>query len=312
MMNASTDNSAWVRPDAPNSSATNRTAADLEREGEQIRADLDRTLDEIERKLSPGELLDRSVEFLRNNGSDFVREAGETVRNNPVPVLLTAAGLIWLTTSIASRNRRVRASSERRGNEFASYRGAAGYDEDSDEFDRSDDQGDGRIRDKVNETRSRVTDAAHRVSGKAHNVTDKVKGRLSSSMQAVQERAQGAGSNLMNLVREQPVALGALALAAGALIGAALPVTQYENRLVGPVRDRTMSRAKELGEKQYENLKQAVSSSLERPTSHQGSNQESNEQGSNEQSSNRSAAWQSDASRNVAASTGSDQPPERG
>ena len=248
-MNASTDKGAWS-PD--------RSPSDLEREGEQIRADLDRTLDEIERKLSPGELLDRSVDFLRNNGSEFVREAGETVRNNPIPVLLTAAGLIWLTTSIATRNRS-RASSHDEG--FSSYRDNA---EDLSDYGHND----GGIRGKVDEARSRVSNVAHRVSdrvtGAAHDVADRTRDRFSSTMHSVQDRTRGAGSDLMNLVQQQPVALGALALAAGALLGAALPITQYENRMVGPTRDRTLARAKEMGQREYENLKQAVSSSAER------------------------------------------------
>lgn len=259
-MNASTDNGAWARP-----GTSDRSPADLEREGEQIRADLDRTLDEIERKLSPGELLDRSVDFLRNNGSEFIREAGETVRSNPIPVLLTAAGLIWLTTSIATR-RRSNASSYGEG-EFSSYRGSEGVEEYG--------HNDGGIRSKVDEARSRVTNAAQRVgdrvsgvtdrvSGKAHDIAGRARGRLSSTMHSMQDRTQGVRSDLMTLVQEQPIALGALALAAGALVGAALPITQYENRMVGPARDRTLARAKEMGQREYEHLKEAVSSSMER------------------------------------------------
>jgi ElaB/YqjD/DUF883 family membrane-anchored ribosome-binding protein len=260
MMNATTDNGAWAQPGTPD-----RSPADLEREGEQIRADLDRTLDEIERKLSPGEILDRSVDFLRNNGSDFVREAGETVRNNPIPVLLTAAGLIWLTASIATRNRSRGAGYE--GDEFAGYRGSENLEDYG--------HNDGGIRGKVDEARSRVSNAAHRVgdrvsgmtdrvSGKAHEVADRARGKVSNTMHSVRDRTQGVRSDLMNLVQEQPVALGALALAAGALIGAALPITQYENRMVGPARDRTLARAKEMGQREYEHLKETVSSSMER------------------------------------------------
>jgi ElaB/YqjD/DUF883 family membrane-anchored ribosome-binding protein len=278
MMNATTDNGAWARPGAPE-----RSPADLEREGEQIRADLDKTLDEIERKLSPGELLDRSVDFLRNNGSEFVREAGETVRNNPIPVLLTAAGLIWLTTSIATRYRS-RASGYAEGDEFSSYRGS----EDLDEYGHND----GGIRSKMDQARSRVSSAAHRVGDrvgdvtdqvteKAHDVAGRARGRVSSTMNTVRDRTQGVRSDLMNLVQEQPIALGALALAAGALIGAALPITQYENRLVGPARDRTLARAKELGQREYENLKDAVSSSMER---REGSNRSSGASGTTEMS----------------------------
>jgi ElaB/YqjD/DUF883 family membrane-anchored ribosome-binding protein len=262
MMNASTDNGAWAGP-----GDANRSPSDLEREGEQIRADLDRTLDEIERKLSPGELLDKSVDFLRNNGSEFIREAGETVRNNPVPVLLTAAGLIWLTTSIATRNRS-RASGYEESGEFSSYRGA----EDFEQYGHND----GGIRGKVEEARSRVSSAAHRatdrVSGKAQDVADRARGRFSSTMHSVQDRTQGMRTDVMDLVQRQPIALGALALAAGALLGAALPITQYENRLVGPARDRTLARARELGQREYEHLKEAVTSSVER---REGSNRAS-------------------------------------
>ena len=264
-MNASTDPStqsstqqgAWAR-----SGAAEPSSADLEREGEQIRADLDRTLDEIERKLSPGELLDRSVEFLRDNGSEFIREAGETVRNNPVPVLLTAAGLIWLTTSIASRNRRH--ASDDRSEDVSSYGGSSDYDEDLGDYGHND----GGIRSKADEARARASNAAHRVSdrvtGKVHDVADRVRGRFSGSMHAMRDRTQSAGSDLMHMVQEQPIALGALALAAGALIGAALPMSRYENRMVGPARDRTVARAKELGQREYENLKEAVSPTKER------------------------------------------------
>ncbi len=79
-----------------NGTTDRRSAADLERRGEQIRANLDETLDELQRKFSSSELLDRSMEFIRDAGSGVLREAGETVRRNPVPVALTAAGLIWL------------------------------------------------------------------------------------------------------------------------------------------------------------------------------------------------------------------------
>jgi ElaB/YqjD/DUF883 family membrane-anchored ribosome-binding protein len=256
MMNATTDNGDWARSGAPNPSTT-----DLEREGEEIRADLDRTLDEIERKLSPGELLDRSMEFFRNNGSEFIREAGETVRNNPIPVLLTAAGLIWLTTAVASKaSRSSSTSSPDEGEEFSSLRGSSGGEYGESDY-AAGSENYGQENYAQQDTQSRV-----------RSTTQRVKGKLSNSMHALQERTGKAGANINNLVQQQPIALGALALAAGALIGAALPITQYENRLIGPVHDRTLARAKQAGEKQYENLRQAVSSATEQGNGSNGSN----------------------------------------
>jgi len=274
-MNATTDNGASGNGANRNSDWRQRRAAggstsDLEREGEQIRADLDRTLDEIERKFSPGELLDRSMEFLRDNGSEFLKEAGETVRRNPVPVLLTAAGLIWLTTAVASSRSSSARFSARRDEgkeEFSEYRGSSAgeYGDAGEGLDNFVEQGSRR-------------GAKSRVRATTRNL----KGKLSNSMQTVQEQTERAGANLGNLVREQPVALGALALAAGALLGAALPITQYENRVIGPAHDRAMARAKQAGERQYENLRQKVTSSTEQGSDAESSSTARSDQGSPE------------------------------
>ncbi|GFE81798.1 hypothetical protein GCM10011487_37980 [Steroidobacter agaridevorans] len=217
-----------------------RSAADLERRGEQIRANLDQTLDEIQRKFSSGELLDRSVEFIRDSGSELLQEAADTVRRNPVPVVLTAAGLVWLVASVAR---------SRSGDEGYVSRDRE-WLRDEERWDRS--------------ARGRVRSAAHQVRSRARRVQGQVSDRLSDSMQTVQVRSREVRSRLDDLVQEQPLALGALALAAGALLGAALPMTEYENRWVGPVHDRTVARAKEAGRREYDNLREAVASSLER------------------------------------------------
>jgi len=41
----------------------------------------------------------------------------------------------------------------------------------------------------------------------------------------------------------------------GALLGAILPSTEYEDKFVGQVRDRAVERAKQMGERQYQNLR---------------------------------------------------------
>jgi ElaB/YqjD/DUF883 family membrane-anchored ribosome-binding protein len=242
-----------------NATTDNRSPADLEREGDEIRADLDRTLDEIQRRFNPAELMDRSMEYFRENGSELLREAGDTIRRNPVPLLLTAAGLVWLTASVAkSRSSSSYASESGSASQFAG-RASRSYTG-SDDYGSEYESGDGSTSDRL---RGRVRKAAQ-----------SVKGKLSSSVQNLQSQTYGARSHFSTLVQEQPVALGALALAAGALLGAALPVTESENRWVGPVHDRTMARAKEVGKREYENIRQAVTSSAERRRSSSGVREE--------------------------------------
>lgn len=178
--------------------------ADLEREGDELRADMDRTLNRIERELSPDKLMDRSMEFFREHGGDFVKEAGATVRNNPVPVLLTAVGVIWLTAAVASSRSTARGRS---------HIDRSHIDEDMESFgdfaEGQDYAGDGN-------GERRFADRFGRTPGFGR-----------------EQKGREQKSHLMRLVREQPIALGAVALAAGALLGAALPMTDYENRLMG-------------------------------------------------------------------------------
>jgi hypothetical protein len=59
-------------------------------------------------------------------------------------------------------------------------------------------------------------------------------------------------------LEEQPLILGALGIALGAAIGAALPTTEQENRLLGPARDQAMSTLKQKGAESYERVKDTV------------------------------------------------------
>jgi ElaB/YqjD/DUF883 family membrane-anchored ribosome-binding protein len=188
-----------------------RDAAELEREGDEIRADMGRTLNELERKFSPEQMMERSMNFLRENGSSVVEEIGTTVRNHPLPVLLTAAGLIWLTSSI-TQSKWKRSGTE--ASDDATY-------------------------DDVTYSGADSEPSSHATQTSTLNT---VRGKVSASMRAVREREQRAAASFVGLVQEQPLVLGALAVAAGALLGAALPMTRYENELLAQTQDGSASR----------------------------------------------------------------------
>jgi hypothetical protein len=166
----------------------------LERSADQIRADMDRTLEALERKLAPSQLLDKSLAYLRDHAGDVARDVGDVVRRNPVPVALAVAGIGWL---IASTLRpRTATLDETYGDE------------------------------------SPYADPPVRRS-----------------------RLRRAGEDIVATVDERPFLFGGIAVAIGALIGALLPSTEYEDRIVGEVRDRAVERARQMGERQYQNLR---------------------------------------------------------
>jgi ElaB/YqjD/DUF883 family membrane-anchored ribosome-binding protein len=184
-----------------------RDPEQLERSAEQIRADLDRTLDALERKLSPSQLLDRSLAYLRDHGGDMMRAVGETVQRHPVPILLTVAGLGLLVASSLRPRHRV---DDRFGDE------------------------------------SPYADAHY---------ADARRSRFKEGFDAARERTRAAQDQMVSVVEERPILLGGLAVVIGALLGAVIPSSRYEDRTVGQIRDRAVERAKRMGERQYQNLR---------------------------------------------------------
>jgi hypothetical protein len=71
----------------------------LERKVADERARVAATLDELQRRLTPGQVVDEVLRHGRGTGSDFVANLGRTLAANPVPTALVGVGLLWLLIS---------------------------------------------------------------------------------------------------------------------------------------------------------------------------------------------------------------------
>jgi hypothetical protein len=75
----------------------------IERDLEDTRSRLDATIDALQQKLSPGQMVDQAVTYFKEGGGvEFTNNLGRTVRDNPLPVLLIGAGVAWLAVSNAT------------------------------------------------------------------------------------------------------------------------------------------------------------------------------------------------------------------
>lgn len=72
---------------------------DLERQVADERARVDATLDELQRRLTPGQMVDEVLRHGRGAGTDFVANLGRTLAANPIPTALVGVGLLWLLLS---------------------------------------------------------------------------------------------------------------------------------------------------------------------------------------------------------------------
>jgi ElaB/YqjD/DUF883 family membrane-anchored ribosome-binding protein len=250
------NNTRNLRDDARKDPAT------LEREIDQTRANMDRTLGALERKFSPGQLLDQAMEFARDNGGEFANNLGRSVKENPVPALLTAVGIAWM---VASSNRpkpsMADAYDERdTPTEFNAVDfDDPGYDDDAGDYKEGLTDKAQRLKASAEGTLSeagqRVKSAAERARQKLAGTKDTVSGGLRRTSSTAQVQTQRVREGFNSLLTEQPLLLGALGIAVGAAIGAALPATEQEDRLFGSARDKALSEVKQRGTETYEQVR---------------------------------------------------------
>lgn len=192
-----------------------RDSQQLEREADAIRADLDRTLNALERKLSPRWLVDRSLNFVQANGGEVLQKIGVTVNKHPLSILLASAGLVWLVAS--------RRSSKHRHRSYAARPSAAPRSGDFDPASQS--------------FGSSLHDRTHDLKQRAYRTLDATRARASRSWESTRDRTRGVGRDVNGLIREQPLVCGAVAVAVGAIVGAALPASSYERDLITRARE---------------------------------------------------------------------------
>jgi hypothetical protein len=74
-----------------------KSAEEVQREVRESRAEVEQTLEAIQQRLSPGQIFDQAVDYMRGSGGqEFLRNLGATVRDNPVPMVLMGTGIAWL------------------------------------------------------------------------------------------------------------------------------------------------------------------------------------------------------------------------
>jgi hypothetical protein len=186
---------------------------------------------------------------ISERGSDFVRDLGEAVRKNPLSAALIGMGVLWLFTG----NRPV----ERAGK---IARGSG--------FDRIPDATGNAFRGTQATLKSRVDSIGERIISTKDILQDQSADVLENAARFGQEQVGAASeyafsipehgaemfdtvrSNLNDLLRAQPLALGVIGLAIGAGIAAALPSSEAEDACIGETSDAVKAKAAQFAAEQ--------------------------------------------------------------
>jgi len=247
------DRTRGARPDGEE-----RDVATIRAEIARTRGEMSATIDALQYKLQPerikrqmrarvkGATIGKAEEMLGTT-----REAGsgmlDRIRQNPIPAAMVAIGLGWLMTRQPERDRGYY--------DYDDYDGGYGADE-YDRYGAPDVRE--KVRDRAGEVRDRAGEIRDRVGERASEMRDQMDQRTTELRSRATHQAQRARGTLEQMMDDNPLGLGAIALAAGAAIGLAAPSTSRENELMGDARDSLMDRAQSSAQEAVTKAKQVA------------------------------------------------------
>ena len=198
--------------------------AEIRAEIEETRIEMGGTLNELGDRLDPGHLMDQAKENVREATIGRVEETAkgmsdmvmETIKRNPIPAAMAGAGLALLWMNKSNGNGQGYQSGSRYAGDTS-----MGWDDR-----RGHGQSDGGVAGMASSVGQQAGDKAGQVGETIGEVGEHVG-------QAVGQGVQEVGWRFERFMNSSPLAMGAVALGAGAVVGAVIPETPKEREVFG-------------------------------------------------------------------------------
>lgn len=251
---------------------TDRIEADVN----ESRHRLNDTLAALGDKLSPGQMLDEALGLAQGQAGEFAKKLGQQVKDNPLPTVLIAAGIGMMLMNRKNgasldhddwhHERRYRSLEEAR---WSTTRQAGESDSAYEDRLHSAYAKTLGLTQKAGEAaeafKSRVKSAAESAQHAAEGVRDRTAQMFANAKQAVGRQAEQLGRRASDarhkaadFYEETPLAAGAIALAVGALIGSAAPLSRPERETLRGVADKATRTGADLAERGARAVEDAV------------------------------------------------------
>jgi ElaB/YqjD/DUF883 family membrane-anchored ribosome-binding protein len=234
----------------------------LRAEIEDTRADMSQTINEIQERLSPENLMDQVKETVREatigkvervmssvgetiseatepalemagRAGNAIKEVGTTVADtfykNPIPLALIGLGVGMLVMR-GFRGQSYSSSSSQRlpqGRRSNYELGDVGQP-------------------RVQTQQSTGANALNQVKETASDLASRSTDALSNIGTEAKDSASAVSSRFQRMMHENPLAVGAVAVAAGTAIGLVLPSTQFESEYIGETGERLVERVEDV------------------------------------------------------------------
>jgi hypothetical protein len=224
---------------------------ELEREVEAQRARVDRSLSALQEKMTVGQFVDQAGRYIH---MDDVRQGfgnfGRQVRDNPLALGMIGAGIGWLM--LGGGNRHTHSYGYSRSHVYGPDEPTVRHSTSTTTVssDESHSSTIGSIGRKASEAGSKAAAALSAGGRRARSAFDHGRQTMHDMRDGGESVYRGGrhyggrmSRTFSDAMENEPLIVGAFALAIGVAIGACLPSTRREDELFGEMRDEAFSRA---------------------------------------------------------------------
>jgi hypothetical protein len=195
---------------------------------EHTRQDMTETLDAIQQRLEPEQV----TEYVKEVAHYVILEVKDAVRD----LAGQATGAI----------REAKAKTQDHDQAWSSSRASASTGPQHSTAEHTK-----QIKDQIT---GQMEEKAGLVTGKMQEKTGQVTSQMKEKAATMQQQSQG----LWQMLKSNPIAIGALGVAVGGLAAAIVPATEKENELMGETRDRVLGSAQEAAGQTIDTVKSAA------------------------------------------------------
>lgn len=251
----------------------------------QTRMEMSETIEAIEERLKPSNLVAQAGETVRNAATEKVKSmantagyasqrmmntpVGQTVRDNPIPIAMIGIGTAWLLMNRRSggggRYRRSRDDSRYRtanahGSEYGYGSGQAGYESGQSAY------GSGRTEWRQNTSGAPVGTAGYADYASVAGSESSRVSEFGGEFRPYSRQTEWRSVDFERVVRDNPLVVGAAAALVGVAIGMSLPSSETENRVMGEARDTVVDRVREVAGEAAEKVQDVAGKAAEAVT----------------------------------------------
>lgn len=238
----------------------------IEREAAAERQDFAKSLDTLSLALSPENLKAHATSLVDHYGHDIAGQAWQAARTNPAGFALMGAGIGLLLMGTGARPEQAPRSNTTHPMPEDAFHG----------FDARVAAADAAMPSQKEPSmvqptsshptakwlRDRIEDGLDSLPPKARLRVREARQAAVNAQEKIEDQMRRTASKSSATMQRHPLAVGAVALGVGALIGALLPSSRREDALLGEHRDRVMAKAQSVLNEELDKLQATAKSAL--------------------------------------------------